>query len=140
MNDYTANGFANRRAYLESLCEEYDRDTVLMLAGLLGPSEDFDGLVTALEDIDSDYSAVVEAAMPQTIDGADYQNRACVLVDDKTGEPIARNAVRGDRGLTVMGGRPPQHGGSTGRVWVIDDDGHRGEFFPSVVGARWTHA
>jgi hypothetical protein len=50
MNDYTANGFANRRAYLESLCEEYDRDTVYMLAGLLGSSEDFDGLITSLED------------------------------------------------------------------------------------------
>ena len=50
MNDYTANGFANRRAYLESLCEEYDRETVYMLAGLLGSSEDFDGLITSLED------------------------------------------------------------------------------------------
>ena len=50
MTDYTANGFANRRAYLESLCEEYDRDTVYMLAGLLGSSEDFDGLITSLED------------------------------------------------------------------------------------------
>jgi hypothetical protein len=50
MNNYTANGFANRRDYLESLCEEYDRDTVYMLAGLLGSSEDFDGLITSLED------------------------------------------------------------------------------------------
>ena len=50
MNDYTANGFANRRAYLESLCEEYDRDIVYMLADLLGSSEDFDGLITGLED------------------------------------------------------------------------------------------
>ena len=138
MNDYTNNGFANRRAYLESLCEEYDRDTVLMLAGLLGPSEDFDGLVTALEDGDSDYAAVVEAAMPQIIDGVDHRGRACILVDDTTGEPIARNAVRG--GLAVVGGRPPQHDASTGRVWTLGDNGHRGEFFPSVVGARWDHA
>jgi hypothetical protein len=50
MNDYTANGFANRREYLESLAQEYDRDTVFMLASILGASEDFDGLVTALED------------------------------------------------------------------------------------------
>jgi hypothetical protein len=54
MNDYIAQGFKNRRDYLESLAEEYDRDTVFMLASLLGPSEDFDGLVTALED-DMDY-------------------------------------------------------------------------------------
>ena len=50
MNDYTANGFKDRRAYLESLCLEYDRDIVYMLADLLGSSEDFDGLITSLED------------------------------------------------------------------------------------------
>ena len=54
MNDYIAQGFKNRRDYLESLAEEYDRDQVFMLAAMLGPSEDFDGLVTALED-DMDY-------------------------------------------------------------------------------------
>lgn len=50
MNIYKENGFENRRAYLESLCEEYDRDTVFTLASILGSSEDFDGLVTSLED------------------------------------------------------------------------------------------
>jgi len=50
MNDYTANGFANRREYLEWLCEDYPRDAVFALASMFGPSEDFDGLVTALED------------------------------------------------------------------------------------------
>ena len=48
--DYKEAGFANRRAYLDSLCEEYDRDKVYMLASMLGSSEDFDGLVTMLED------------------------------------------------------------------------------------------
>ena len=47
---YQANGFHNRADYIESLCEDYDRETVLALADLLGPSEDFDGLVTMLED------------------------------------------------------------------------------------------
>jgi hypothetical protein len=47
---YKENGFENRRDYLESLCEEYDRDTVYALASILGSSEDFDGLVTSLED------------------------------------------------------------------------------------------
>jgi hypothetical protein len=50
MNAYTENGYTSRRDYLESLCEEYDRETVYTLAGLLGASEDFDGLVTMLED------------------------------------------------------------------------------------------
>ena len=49
-NDYTANGYANRRDYLESLAEDYDRSTVFFLASVLGESEDFDGLITALED------------------------------------------------------------------------------------------
>jgi hypothetical protein len=57
MNDYTANGFANRREYLESLAEDFgiDRETVFMMASMLGASEDFDGLVTALEDHAEDF-------------------------------------------------------------------------------------
>ena len=55
MTDYQANGFANRRAYLESLCEEYDRTIVYALASVLGASEDFDGLITTLEDYAEEY-------------------------------------------------------------------------------------
>ena len=50
MTDYQAEGFATRREYLESLAEDYPRDAVFALASMLGASEDFDGLVTALED------------------------------------------------------------------------------------------
>jgi hypothetical protein len=50
MNEYTNNGYRSRADYLASLCEEYDRETVYTLANLLGPEEDFDGLVTSLED------------------------------------------------------------------------------------------
>lgn len=53
-NDYKAAGYASRREYLESLCAEYDREKVFVLASMLGPNEDFDGLLTMLED-DSDY-------------------------------------------------------------------------------------
>ncbi len=52
-NDYTANGYANRRAYLDSLAEDFG-PAVYALAFILGPSEDFDGLVTSLEDMDED--------------------------------------------------------------------------------------
>jgi hypothetical protein len=55
MNAYQANGFKDRKDYLESLCEEYDRTIVLTLADLLGQSEDFDGLVTSLEDYSEGY-------------------------------------------------------------------------------------
>lgn len=50
MNDYTAHGYKDRAEYLADLCEEYPRSIVYALADLLGPSEDFDGLVTALVD------------------------------------------------------------------------------------------
>jgi hypothetical protein len=50
MTIYQENGFANRKEYLNELCEEYPRDAVYALASLLGPDEDFDGLVTSLED------------------------------------------------------------------------------------------
>lgn len=45
--------YKDREGYLKSLAEEYgvDLDTVLSLADLLGPSEDFDGLINALEDM-----------------------------------------------------------------------------------------
>ena len=52
MSIYQERGFINRREYLISLAEEYDLPVseVFAIAGLLGPSEDFDGLICALED------------------------------------------------------------------------------------------
>jgi hypothetical protein len=49
---YLENGYENREDYLKSLAEDYDvgLNTVHMLASLLGPDEDFDGLVSELED------------------------------------------------------------------------------------------
>ena len=55
MNDYKSHGYANRREYLEGLAQEYPRETVFALASMLGPNEDFDGLVTALEDFADEY-------------------------------------------------------------------------------------
>lgn len=51
---YTENGYPNRREYLKSLAEDYNvgLDVVNILAATLGPSEDFDGLISALEDIE----------------------------------------------------------------------------------------
>lgn len=51
-NIYKENGYENRKEYLESLAEDYglDYETVAMLASMLGASEDFDGLISALED------------------------------------------------------------------------------------------
>jgi hypothetical protein len=52
MNDYTANGYKNRREYLDSLVEAYGLPpaTVYTMAAMLGESEDFDGLIVALDD------------------------------------------------------------------------------------------
>jgi hypothetical protein len=52
MSVYTDNGYASRKEYLMELSEEYacPIGTVLILANLLGPDEDFDGLVTSIQD------------------------------------------------------------------------------------------
>ena len=52
MSIYTDEGFENRREYLNTLADDFglDRTTVYALAGVLGPNEDFDGLICALED------------------------------------------------------------------------------------------
>ena len=49
---YKEKGFDNRRGYLLGLAEEYsvDADTVFALADTLGPDEDFDGLINAIQD------------------------------------------------------------------------------------------
>ena len=49
MSVYTDNGYANRKEYLNELREEYG-GLVDILTGVLPSSEDFDGLLTALED------------------------------------------------------------------------------------------
>ena len=49
---YTEGGYEDRYDYLLSLAEEYDISmaTVTYCADVLGPEEDFDGLVSALRD------------------------------------------------------------------------------------------
>lgn len=53
MSIYTDEGYKNRNDYLESLAEEYSIsiENVLVAADMLGPDEDFDGLITTLEDM-----------------------------------------------------------------------------------------
>jgi hypothetical protein len=47
---YQNMGYKNRYEYLNTLAEVYGRNLVFTLAAMLGPNEDFDGLVTALQD------------------------------------------------------------------------------------------
>ena len=49
---YAINGYESHEHYLQCLAEDYgvELPTVQMLAQLLGPDEDFDGLVNSLED------------------------------------------------------------------------------------------
>lgn len=51
---YNKSGFNNRAEYLVDLADKFciDIDTVIALAELLGPDEDFDGLITTLEDME----------------------------------------------------------------------------------------
>lgn len=54
MNTYERHGFKNRHEYLRDLAEIHDVDFHLVesLADALGESEDFDGLVNAVEDME----------------------------------------------------------------------------------------
>lgn len=51
-NVYREHGYKDRKHYLECLAEEHkiDKWRVFALGDILGPGEDFDGLVTALQD------------------------------------------------------------------------------------------
>ena len=53
-NIYMNAGYQDRTAYLESLANQYETDfeTVEMLSDFLGHNEDFDGLISALEEMD----------------------------------------------------------------------------------------
>lgn len=53
LESYLEYGAENRAEYLKMLSEDFDvdLDTVHALADVLGPMEDFDGLVTSLEDM-----------------------------------------------------------------------------------------
>jgi hypothetical protein len=57
MNIYIEEGYQSRRHYLECLSEDMgiDKETVFMTASILGSSEDFDGLITTLEDMGDDF-------------------------------------------------------------------------------------
>lgn len=49
---YVAHGYENRKDYLNNLADEFGvpRKVVYSMASILGSNEDFDGLVTELED------------------------------------------------------------------------------------------
>ena len=55
--NYQKHGYRDRNSYLLALSQDYgiDLETVRALAHLLGESEDFDGLINALEDYDEEY-------------------------------------------------------------------------------------
>lgn len=57
MNIYAEYGYDTRREYLECIANDMgiDLEIVLTMADLLGASEDFDGLITALDDIAETY-------------------------------------------------------------------------------------
>lgn len=51
-NVYTSNGYKNRKDYLMSVAEDYGLpyNTVCTIAYALGENEDFDGLISELDD------------------------------------------------------------------------------------------
>ncbi|MDE2563012.1 MAG: hypothetical protein KGL48_12275 [Sphingomonadales bacterium] len=53
LSRYQADGAIDRFGYLEDLAADHgvEFETILTLTDVLGPDEDFDGLVTTLEDL-----------------------------------------------------------------------------------------
>jgi hypothetical protein len=81
---YTDAGFKNRKDYLKSLADDYgvDYNTVAELAYMLGPDEDFDALVTEIEDLVDDYDDVDNPwELERYLRTANY-----VVYDDKSDE------------------------------------------------------
>lgn len=56
-NIYQNNGYKNRADYLENLSFNYciSIEQVQLAADMLGPNEDFDGLINTLEDIEQGF-------------------------------------------------------------------------------------
>lgn len=52
-NIYQREGFQDRADYLRNLADDYevDLEAVVLLADMLGPNEDFDGLVSMVRDL-----------------------------------------------------------------------------------------
>lgn len=61
-NIYQEYGFENRAEYLKGLAEDYEveYEDVVMIASMLGPNEDFDGLISSLEDFVEMYGGSFE--------------------------------------------------------------------------------
>lgn len=57
MNNYKKHGHETRADYLRHLAESFEVHlfTVEKLAEFLGPEEDFDGLITALQEINEEF-------------------------------------------------------------------------------------
>ncbi len=53
---YQARGYPNREAYLKSVAVEYDVPLLVVaaIADAFGPNEDFDGLLSALDDYEAE--------------------------------------------------------------------------------------
>lgn len=76
------------------------------------------------------------ASTTPTISGIGGDGRRWVLIDKVTQVSVKVGEVRKDfrgKASRVTGGRPPKHGGSTGRIHVTNG----GEFYPSVFGCAW---
>ena len=54
---YQMNGYESRKEYLIAMAEEFgvDEETVFLPADMLGKDEDFDGLMSMLEDYEDMY-------------------------------------------------------------------------------------
>lgn len=63
------------------------------------------------------------------------------LVYKHDGSPVHRGdrvaTSKRDYVATVTGGRPPHHSGSTGRVYIVEENGAEREYFPQCFDLEW---
>lgn len=84
---YTDNGFSSRSDYLKSLADDFGVpfSTVQDLASVLGPEEDFDALVTELEDMADDYTGEDNTTFLKELDYA-LKHYNYVVYDNESDE------------------------------------------------------
>lgn len=78
-------------------------------------------------------------AAGKTVTSEDWSGKTRTLVHEGTGKPVTVGETvtdfRGDK-ATVTGGEAPHKQGSTGRVYVKQNE-HEAQYFPSVFELEW---
>lgn len=113
---YQQKGFKSRSEYLEDLADQYgvDYDTVAALAHVMGPNEDFDGLVDALNNfpMEADMNmklicALADVCLPDYWSGHHLPHVAVPVSRDTTIADL-REAILDELRMGAVAGATPE--------------------------------